>query len=156
MQQQARLSRMGKRLAKIKVLVGRDKRCRSLILTGAKPQGTWGHQSCGMAPAVVQQLRQDFSQAALARKPGGCTTTTWHLIFGEDSDPYIRMRVELLQSWMDALHGTDIDMQVIRRVWLKKYVLLRRVAGRWNRVSGIIGAVVATLLDLRWKPATPQ
>ena len=46
-----RRAKMRLRLTKIRALVRQDRRCRRLILTGAKPQGTWGHQGAGFAPA---------------------------------------------------------------------------------------------------------
>ena len=48
-----RLAKMSKRLRKIKVLVRQSRRCRNLVWTGAKPQGTWGHQGSGLAPTTV-------------------------------------------------------------------------------------------------------
>jgi hypothetical protein len=49
----ARRANKTKRLARIRILARQSKKCRSLIWTGAKPQGTWGLQGVGLAPHSI-------------------------------------------------------------------------------------------------------
>jgi hypothetical protein len=63
-----------------------DMKCRHLVWTGAKPQGTWGHQGVGLAPTSVNRIRQQFAATAMIRRSGGCTTTAFALTVGQDSD----------------------------------------------------------------------
>jgi ribonuclease HI len=150
----ARRSSMAKRLSRIRVLVRQDRRCRTLIWTGAKPQGTWGHQGVGLAPTAILQIRRQFAAAAMIRRSGGCTTTAFALTVGPDSDPMVSIRVELLQCWLQVASTTTVQPVALEKVWCKQ---AKTLAGplRWGKVKGPMGAVIATLMDLGWQPEGP-
>ena len=149
-----RLKKMKRRLGKIKTLVRQDRRCRRLILTGAKPQGTWGHQGAGFAPSTLVEVRRSFAAAAMIRRPGGCATTAFGLSIGLSADPLVSLRVELVQCWLEVARCTSVPLTAIARTW---DLLRGRLAGprRWSRVCGPMAAVIATLSDIGWVPLEP-
>ena len=124
---------MSKRLIKIQGLVKQDRRCRAMVWVAAKPQGTWGHQANGLAPATVRRLRQQFAGAAMLRKVGGCTTTAFGLMVGLHKDPKISLRQELVGSWLEVVVNPSIPKQGLEKVWTQ---LRESLAGprRWHKV----------------------
>ena len=84
-----RRGKMKKRLGRIRTLARQDRRCKALIFTGAKPQGTWGHQAAGLAPSTILQVRRSFAAAAMIRRPGGCATTAFSLGISMEADPAV-------------------------------------------------------------------
>ena len=145
---------MTKRLLRIKQLFRIDKRCTAMIWIGARPQGTWGHQGNGLAPTTVKRLRQQFSSAAMLRRPSGCTTSAFALNVGIEKDPTISLRTKTFSSWFDILKAPGGAEPSITRTWEQ---LASNLAGpsRWQRVQGPMAAVVATLYDLGWSPHEP-
>ena len=93
-----RQMKMKRRVVRIRALTKEDRRCRVMVWTAARPQGTWGHQGLGLAPTSVRALRASFAAAALLRKTGGCTTTAYALTVGLEKDPSVSLRVELLST----------------------------------------------------------
>jgi hypothetical protein len=152
--QYQRRQKMSKRLVRIQGLVKQDRRCRAMVWVAAKPQGTWGHQANGLAPTTVRKLRQQFAGAAMLRRTGGCTTTAFGLTVGLSKDPTIGLRMELFGSWLEVAVNPSIPKLGLERVWGQ---LRDSLAGprRWHQVRGPMGAVVATLRDLGWKPDSP-
>ena len=150
-----RRGRMKKRLGRIRTLVRQDRRCRSLVFTGAKPQGTWGHQGAGLAPSTILEIRRNFATAAMIRRPGGCTTTAFGLTLGFEADPAVSLRAELVQCWMEVARTSAVPRAALERVWGK---LRELISGprRWSRVRGPMAAVVATIVDLGWVPLKPD
>jgi hypothetical protein len=145
---------MTTRLNRIRILVKQDRKCRHLVWTGAKPQGTWGHQGVGLAPTSINRIRQQFAAAAMIRRGGGCTTTAFALTVGQDSDPMISLRVELLKSWLEVAATTTVQPSALQKVWRQQQ---QKLSGplRWGQVKGPMGAVIATLTDLGWIPEGP-
>jgi hypothetical protein len=152
--QQQRRQKMCKRLVRIQGLVKQNRRCRAMVWIAAKPQGTWGHQANGLAPTTVKRLRQQFAGAAMLRRTGGCTTTAFGLTVGLSKDPTVGLRMELFGSWLEVAVNPSIPKQGLEKVWGQ---LRESLAGprRWHQVRGPMGAVVATLMDLGWKPGSP-
>ena len=66
-------------------------------------------------------------------------------------------RRQLCQEWCHLLD--ELTTQGRRRAlelgWKNIVQELQAEAGRWNRVKGPMGAIAATLLDLRWEPLAP-
>ena len=111
---------MSKRLRRIGNLVKMDRRCRMLVWTGAKPQGTWGHQGAGLAPSAVAGIRRDFVKAAMVRKQGGCTTTALALSVGYKKDLAIALRQEVVTTWMEVLAKTELSAAAVGKTWATK------------------------------------
>jgi len=99
-------------------------------------------------------MRQNFAKAAQIKQAGGCTTTAYATTVGLGKDPTISIRVEVLRSWLETLGRQEIPMEGICRAWER---ISEIVAGpsRWSKVRGPMGAVIATLQDLNWRPVQP-
>ena len=66
----------------------------------------------------------------------------------------MRLRIEMLQSWQEVLAKTQVPEQALSKVWRQKVAAIKGTQ-RWNKVAGPMGAVIATLGDLGWKPTSP-
>ena len=91
----------------------------------------------------------------MIRKSGGCTTTAFAMTVGPDSDPMIKIRLEVIESWLQVLVETSVPMEAIRRAWGRLRASLEGPR-RWASVKGPMAAVIATLVDLRWRPLEPD
>ena len=85
------------------------------------------------------------------RKPGGCTTSLIGIVFGSDLDPGISLRRALLDTWLQLYSENSKQHMLIRTVWHNKTENLSDVH-RWSKVSGLLDATIATLLDIGWDP----
>jgi hypothetical protein len=127
----ARRASMAKRLDRIRVLVKQDRKCRLLVWTGAKPQGTCGHQGVGLSPTAILQTRRQFAAAAMIRRSGGCTSTAYAMTVGQSSDPMVSLRVELVRSWLGVAGTTAIQPAALQKVWSQQ-----RERSVWRGHSG--------------------
>ena len=146
---------MDKRLKVIKVLIKKEKKCRTMLWMGAKPQGTWGHQGMGLAPTTIQRIRQRMAVNGLIHKPGGCTTTGYAVITGTSKDPGISLVIETMITWLKTLRESSIPEAAIQRAWGKARDELQAAKSRWAKVKGPMSAAIATLLDRGWTPHQP-
>jgi hypothetical protein len=88
------------------------------------------------------------------KRSGGCTTTAYALTVGQDSDPEINVRMELLRIWLEVVASTSVPKTALQKVWSQQQ---QRLAAprKWGQVKGPLGAVLATLHDLGWEPSEP-
>ena len=142
------------RAARIASLTRVTKKAKKLANTGARPQLTWGHQAKGVAPTMIRKIKAALGHATGARRRGVCTTTAIMLDQEVGKDPEVFLRVELLVTWLEAMCAMKGRMFSVKWVW-KRLTERLRVKSRWSRVSGHMAAVIATLLDISWKPLEP-
>eukprot|EP00974_Lingulodinium_polyedra_P026107 2521114-Lingulodinium_polyedra.AAC.1 len=57
--------------------------------------------------------------------------------------------------WLNILREAPEYRRAARKAWAGSVAKLTRQAGRWARVTNHVDAVVATLLDLAWRPLEP-
>ena len=131
-------------------------KARRLFRTGVVPQIAWGQEAKGLAPTIVQQFRTRSGKGTGVRKSGGCLTTSLATSFGPENDPAQVFTISLLQVWCKLWTAEPKWQAAINEVWNRtKLRLQEKHMGRWNGVTGHIGAVIATLLDLGWDPTSP-
>ncbi len=153
---QARLTKASRRAAVIQKLVKTDPRARALVNTGHRPQASWGLQGQGFAPTTLRKLRGQVSGMTGAKFPGGCTTTVLRPTFGESSDPFVYGRIQLLEEWVNMLDALSVEYRALELAWKKLAADLASRTRRWVKAKGMVGAVIATLLDLDWNPLSPD
>eukprot|EP00969_Alexandrium_andersonii_P341460 15093690-Alexandrium_andersonii.AAC.1 len=104
----------------------------------------------GMSPSQITRLRALAGQSLGIKATQFCTTTAIALELGEMNDPGVRVRTDLVLSWI-ATYASSCHRQRIDRCWMK---LLPRLANktRWCRAFGPIAAVQCTLRDIGWNP----
>ena len=109
----------------------------------------------GVAPTSVTVLRRHAAAVALG-KNGQCPNTAIAARFAPGTDPAVKVRVEIVQQWFQLwAEASPEHKEQIRRLWAKQ---IPRLSGsrRWSLVKGPIRAVIATLLDLKWRPVAPD
>ena len=153
--QKVRFAKGVARAKAVRKLLKTKSKARPLVNTGAKPQLIWGHQAKGMAPSTVVKLKATLAVCSCLRKSGGCTTTSLQMEGGVVSDPEYFIRSELFSTWLDVWGEHSRIHLAIGQVWAGLVDKLS-VPSRWNRVKGIIGAVIATLFDIGWIPQEPS
>ena len=144
------------KLKKLRVISNITTKSRRLFRTGVVPQASWGQEAKGLAPTVVRGFRTKSGKGTGARKSGGCLTTSLATAFGPENDPAQTFTISLLTVWCKLWASEPQWQAAIKEVWNRvKTRLQAKHLGRWNGVTGHIGAVIATLLDLGWDPASP-
>ena len=77
---------------------------------------------------------------------------------GESSDPALVLRLQLFDAWREAWLGFgEQERRLVALAWRAAMPVVARAqsAGRWKTVQGTMTAVIATVLDMAWAPATP-
>ena len=153
----ARVLKSVAKLKKLRQLARVSTKARRLFRTGVVPQFAWGQEAKGLAPTVIGGFRTRAGQGTGVRKPGGCLTTALATAFEPSNDPAQVLVVSLLQVWCRLWASDPKWHSAISEVWVRTRARLeQKHLGRWNGVSGHIGAVIATLLDLGWSPVSPS
>jgi hypothetical protein len=116
----------------------------------------WSAFPCIGIPQYVGVHSRVLDKGTGVRKSGGCLTTALAITFEPGNDPAQAFPISLLQVWC-KLWASDPKWQAaISEVWDRTRKRLEsKHLGRWNGVTGHIGAVIATLLDLGWDPVGP-
>jgi hypothetical protein len=131
-----------------------ERQAKKLFVTGALPQFTWGFQANGLSPTAVQTLRATMANASGVRRSGGCCTTALALHFGPEQDPAFKLREELFAMWFSLWSDLKAHRMIIAKIWPAKLAKLD-CPSRWQKVTGHIDAVIATALDIGWRPIQP-
>jgi ribonuclease HI len=147
-----RLRKAARRALAIRRLMKVDKRARALVNTGYRPQAIWGQEGQGLAPTTLRYLRGTIANMTGCKRPGGCSTTSIRMSFGMDADPHILCRRQLFDNWLYILDTLEDETQALQLAWKKMATVLTRAKSRWQRLRGTMATVIATLLDLQWRP----
>ena len=82
-----------------------------------------------------------------------CNTTSLALSGRLAADPANRLRAEALVLWTKVLRKVPaVRQEVLGKAWEAAAANLLDPKTRWSKVLGPLGAAVATLLDLGWRP----
>ena len=145
-------SRVKKSGAKLKRLLQLSKittMSRRLFRTGVVPQIAWGQEANWLAPTVVGEFRTRAGKGTGVRKSGGCLTTALAIAFEPGNEPAKIFLVSLLQVWCRQWASDPKWQAAISEVWNRTRKRLEgKRLGRWNAVTGHIGAVIAPLQPL--------
>ena len=150
-----RLDKVKGRARRVSQLGRWCKKASKLYNTNIWPAASYGMAAYGCPPGVIRQLR---STAALctSSKSGACTTSAIAIGLPPGSDPAIALRVEILKCWIDFWAGNTHLHEELLKSWMKLVPKLKLKATRWRQVGGPVGAAVATLYDIGWKPVSPN
>eukprot|EP00969_Alexandrium_andersonii_P189667 8380595-Alexandrium_andersonii.AAC.1 len=83
-----------------------------------------------------------------------CSTAAIALSLGPMADPSIKARVEIVVTWLQYWHAHPQQRARLRKAWHRLLPKLT-ASTRWLRVKGPMGALQATLRDIRWNPFDP-
>ncbi len=150
-----RLKRAGRRARNIAQLVKVNRGAKLLARTGFKPAATWVLEAQGLAPSTLLRLRGHIAALSGCEHPGGCATTAIRISSGDDADPLVFGRLQLLSEWTELLNLLEDKKTSLERTWGKIRSSLENAKKPWGKVSGPISAVIATLMDVHWKANSP-
>ena len=152
----SRVKKSGAKFKKLLQLSRFTTKARRLFRTGVVSQFAWGQEAKGLAPTVIGGFRTRAGKGTGVRKSGGCLTTALATAFEPGNDPAQVLVVSLLQVWCKQWASDPKWHSAISWVWDRTRARLElKHLGRWNGVTGHIGAVLATLVDLGWDPMEP-
>ena len=131
---------------------------KKLVLSGYKPQATWGPMAVGMSPAGIARLRAATARCCGGTAAGRCCATLIHLTFGELGDPAVYIGLDCIKQWLQLWSLLKPHQQKdCRQAWPKA---LAKVVGqafvRWARATGPMTATICTLLSWGWKLPQPD
>ncbi len=118
------------------------------------PQATWGHQALGMAPTAIQQLKRRVGVDSHMWHSGGCMTTCLAMEIGQHADPEMAIPTQLFHSYLELIPVLKKQGMALEQIWRAKFYKLRGKY-RWQSVTSMIDAIIATLFDLGWRPHWP-
>jgi hypothetical protein len=140
--------RRGRRALRLKFTGAAPK----LISTGAIPTAAYG-AAAGIAPKHMSRLRSLAARAVVGTTTASCNTTSLALSGRLAADPANRLRAEALVLWTKVLRKVPaVRQEVLGKAWEAAAANLLDPKTRWSKVLGPLGAAVATLLDLGWRP----
>ncbi len=118
---------------------------------------SYGHQAQGVARTMMQAMRRTFRRSSHLGHVAGCTTTTIWWSFGAGADPAVRLPMEQIGEWIDIWMGSGpVLRRRIRNMWMKEMPPLVKHEQRWSCARGPMRATICTLVDMGWKPASPD
>jgi hypothetical protein len=154
--QMKRFGLAGKRLFRLRSLVKVDKTARTLATTGAGPQGRWGLEATGCAPSRLQQIRGHTAEVMANRKSGGCTTVAYALQpGGMRKDPLLAVPLSVIGMWISILPDLLASRLLLEHAWIQWWQRLEEPKGRWQKGTGHLLAVWATLWQIGLTPSQP-
>ena len=110
----------------------------------------------GAAPGTLRELRRQTAEAAGIGGSKRCLTSTIAIAFGEDKDPATEIPIRIVTNWLRMWEeATDQQKKKIRKAWARQLPKLLHKRP-WSRVVGPMGATIATLASIGWKPAAPD
>ena len=113
-----------------------------------------------MAPPPSHANRQKRAIASACSPPGGraCPMAANAIRLGIANDPWIRATVEQIQWFTEVWLSSSLAARLRLKIhWLKIRSHIREAgpSKRWKRVTGPVGAVIACLAEIGWKPHWP-
>ncbi len=154
---QKRQALAGRKAKVFKHLARCVRQARVLARTGHRPT-VWGPAGQGLAPSTLRKLRAQVAGISTCRYQGPCATTAIRLGFTGRADPFVALRGELPQNWVQLWHSSELqeERRAVERAWEKLRANLMAAKSRWGRARGPISAVICTLMDLGWSPVAPS
>ena len=149
-----RCSKAKARVLRIRRLARAARPAAKLYRTGAWSQLSYGAEVAGVPPSELARWRS-LAAAATGVPRSSCTTSAIAIEHGVHEDPAVKMRLKQLSQWAQLWGEADDGMRRrIRRVWTLAYRTLSAAEARrrWHGIIGPIGATIATILDIGWKP----
>ena len=161
--QQQRLRKTKARLLKISPLAKTLRRARSLTVTGATPQATWGAGVIGIAPTQMSRLRSWTAASSGITAHGRCRTTAIAVAFGHLRDPMIVCTRQQVDLWIQLWRGEPQLRQLAVRHWRDAHARLQppnlgheaSSTSSWNGVIGPFTTTLAVLRDTGWNCEQP-
>ena len=124
-----------------------------LVKTGALPQAVWGHAVQGFSPSAMRALRT----ATGINQAGRCAITAIAITMGSSGDPLVKAASSQVGLWLDLWQKLPALRADARAAWPRIYARVFCEQGaNWRRVTGPIGATIATLCDLGGKAEYPN
>ena len=149
----ARFCRARKRAERGGWLAAKDRRAVRLFASGAAPMAEYGAATNGLSPGYLDKLDSMAARAAGANGFNPCpiSLSVLHLGFVPSARAIGKQASAWIRNWNKASQETRSSWGA---GWQQTRDLLTRLPTeeRWRRVTGPIGATIATLLHIGWAP----
>jgi len=154
---QHKVAARAKRGAKLNLWSGG--KAKKIYTAGLAPAACYGVEANGATDSRIAQLRAIAVKLAPASGTSPCTTTTIALGIGQQWDPAIRIRSQIVETWLSLWQGlSKRERARVRHTWAKALDKFTRINAsyRWRSVNGPVATAVVTLLDISWVPVKPD
>jgi hypothetical protein len=116
-----------------------------------------------MSPSSINACKSNIAEATGLMGRGSCATTAirWAFLTGkytrDSADPRINVPMEQVTSWMNMWAKSTFEMKAnISACWAKLYRKMASSSKRWLLVKGPMSAIIATVIEIGWKPIAPN
>ena len=100
-----RVAKARKRGLKAKFIHNQSgKRAARLYKGGIHPVSAYGIEALGAAPTTLRHLRAAAAKLSPYAGSGACATTAIDLGHGKSWDPAVRLRVQIIDTWIETWH----------------------------------------------------
>ena len=126
----------------------KNKKARALYGTGIFPTATYGAETCGYYPQMVDGIRTMGADVVGTPQHGRCPITA--IAIGKDItwDPWVRGPGMVIREAIAA--AAKIGMESMAEVWPSIVGHLRRATNQWATVKGPLSAMGMHLLEMGW------
>ena len=88
---------------------------------------------------------------------GRCPVASVAVAYAPLRDPVVAVVLQSLQAWIELWRRMPESQRAqVRQAWPRACSIFSAMLGRWNRVTGLLKATVALLLDIGWGPCAPE
>ena len=125
-----------------------NKKARALYGTGVFPPATYGAETCGYYPQMVQAVRTMGANVVGTPQHGRCPITA--IAIGKDItwDPWVRGPGMVIREAIVA--ATKRGTQAIAEIWPRIQSSIQRATNQWATVKGPLGALWMHLQEMGW------
>lgn len=157
--QAKRQQKARRRLARTAYLARFSRKAAKLIKPGSLPQASYGSCSMGMAESHRRALDAHVARATGSSGWAACPVSVCQLRLG--FIPSARQQADQVRTWIliwNSTEGSPKDRELLTEAWkvTRDELQTTEKQKRWQRVTGAIGATIATLLELGWEPLRPN
>ena len=140
------------------IKVESHRKAHKLGTTGTHPQQAYGHTVQGAATSQVHKMRSNLKLGTKFGHTKSCLTTTLAWVYGSSKDPAVSTKIDQIALWIDLWQSYDQHTRSrVRNLWKR---LLPRLGldrpNMWKRAKGPITGTMAAVLEIGWKPLTPD
>ena len=150
-----RLREGGRRLRQVHWMARIDRNARRLARANPLPCAFWGAEAIGVSPTSMRRIRSQTAAASGIVAHSRCATTAIRI--GFHKDPAVEHVQRILQAWFAKVKDHPIPSRLLS-AWrsIRARICTGGVLGDdrvyWNRVTGPISALIATLVHYGWHP----
>ena len=127
----------------------KNKKARALYSTGVFPQATYGGETRGYYPQMVNAVRTMAADVVGTQSHGRCPITAVAIGKGIEWDPWICGPDMVIREAIAAAIKLGTDS--VSEVWQTITAHIREATNQWATVKGPLGSLYMHLQEMGWK-----